>query len=81
MIDQAKPVRLQHRGTKGFHDVTPATWKKMQAQGKGESYKEVSAPSVPKEVAAKVAQNKMAVTKPASDQHHDSTTNTAEHPG
>ena len=62
-----KTIRLQKRGTDQFHYVTPATWKAMQAKGKGEFYAEVVAPKVPKEVAAKVASKNMADKTTASD--------------
>lgn len=80
--DAEKSVKIERRSD-GFEQfVTPATWKKMQDQGKGEFFKEITAPPIPKEVTAKVAQNKLSgKLNPESDQHHDSTTKPAEHLG
>lgn len=83
MSKDEKSVMLQNRSTKQLIPVTPAAWAKMKAQGKEESYKEVTAPAIPKEVAAKVVNDKKLSGKlnPESDQHHDSNTKTAEHLG
>ncbi len=83
MSNAEKSVTIERRSDRFKQSITPAAWKKMQDKGKGEFFREVTAPSVPKEVAAKVANDKKLAGSqtPASDQHHDSTTKTAEHPG
>ena len=61
-------IRLQKRGTDQFHEVTPAIWEKLKKQGKADFYEVVTAPAIPKEVAEKVALNKMSGPKtPESD--------------
>ena len=77
-----KSVIIERRSDGHTQNITPATWKKMQDSGKSEFFREVTAPAIPKEVAAKVANDKKLSGKPnpESDQHHDSTTKTAEHP-
>lgn len=70
-----KIVTIQKRGTDQFHKMPVHLWEKMLKDGQGEYYAEVSAPEVPKEVAAKVALNKMSGPKtPESDNHGLQTT-------
>ena len=79
-----KSVRLKVRNSDPavFHDVTPATWKKMQLKEVNRAYyEEVKVPTVPKEVAAKVAANKeLSGSKNPESAKHESIANPARLP-
>lgn len=67
-------IRLKHLRTHEFHNVTPAAWKALQENGKADHYKEMTAPPIPKEVADKANDKKLAGSQtPASDKHESQT--------
>ena len=83
MSAEAKSVRLRVRNSDPakFHMVTPSTWKRMQEREVNRAfYVEDPIPTVPKEVAAKVATNKDLADKKTASDKHESTTNPARLP-
>ena len=79
MSAEAKTVRIKVRNSDPavYHWLTPGAWKKMQLKEANRAfYVEDPVPAVPKEVAAKVAENKkLAGPKtPASDNESIATT-------
>lgn len=78
-MSAAKSVRLKVRNSNPevFHDVTPETWEKMQQKEANKAFYEVvTAPTIPKEVAAQVATHKkLSGSKtPEFDKHDTPTT-------
>lgn len=67
-------IRLKHRRTEQFHEVSAAAWKALQEQGKSDAYEDVTAPPIPKEVADKANDKKLSGSqKPESDKHGSQT--------
>ncbi len=83
MSAEEKSVRLKVRNSDPavFHDVTAATWKKMQLREVNRAfYEEVKVPTVPKEVADKANDKKLATDKTGASDKHGLQANTARLP-
>ncbi len=84
MSKEEKSIRVKVRNSDPavYHQVTPATWKKMQEKEANRAfYEEVEVPKVPQEVAAKVANDKkLATDKTGASDKHGLQANTARLP-
>ena len=84
MSAEAKTVRIKVRNSDPavYHWLTPGAWKKMQEKEANRAfYVEDPIPTVPQEVAAKVADNKkLATDKTGASDKHGLQANTARLP-
>lgn len=79
MSAEEKTVRVKVRNSDPavYHWLTPGAWKKMQEKEANRAfYEEAKVPTVPKEVADKVKDKKLATDKTGASDKHESITTT-----